>query len=183
MALSLKVLVLAAVAALAAKTGLSGDGEKYLAEAKKRIARIEKSVEADAKDPVKARASADDLLASKRFLDNVQQEQPKSSEAAALQKKADALLKRLEPALLSQAIVQRLEDVDQVIASIEKDLSLASRDASADESLRGRFDVLRDMVKDVLAKDPANARAKAAAEKENALWQKYRAQREGKVTP
>lgn len=176
--MSWKLLALA-IGMLAVQGGLSGDGSKYLAEAKKRIARIEKSVTADAKDVEKARADVDDLLASKRFLDNVQKEQPKNGEAAALQKKADALLKRLEPTLLKQAIVERLDDVDQVIASIEKDLSVAKRDTVADESLRGRFDMLRDMVKDVLVKDPANTRAKAAADKENELWQKYRAQREG----
>lgn len=174
--LKLFATVLVLVPLMAAKGTLSSDGQKYLAAAKTRIAKVEKTIAPSASDPEKARAAADDLLASKRFLDNVQQEAPKHGEAASLQKKADVLLAKLEPVLLKDAIGQRLSDVDEVIASIEKDLASPRRSAEKDDALRNRFDMLRDMVKQVLANEPKNERALAAANKENELWQKFREQ-------
>lgn len=169
--------VLVAIPMLMARTGLTTDGEKYLAEARSRVTRIEKTIDASLADPKAAQAAADHLLASKRFLDNVQKEQPSSKEAAALQKKADVLLAKLEPALLKSAITTRLENVADVIASLEKDLA-GPLDAKVASSVENRFEMLRDMVKEVLEKDPANAKAKEYSAKENALWQSYRAQRE-----
>ena len=164
---------------MVARTGLTADGQKYLAEARKRITTIEKTIGAAKADPAKADAAKDDLLASKRFLDNVQTEQPKHAEAAKLQKKADKLLAQLQPALLKTAIADRLGHIDEMLATIQKELA-APRDAAADERLRDHFDMLRQMVHEVLEKEPANTRALAAREKENDLWQKYRQQREAK---
>ena len=162
---------------LMARTGLTTDGEKYLAEARTRVARIEKTIDAALADPKAAQAAADHLLSSKRFLDNVQKEQPASKEAAALQKRADVLLARLEPALLKTAIATRLESVEDVLASLEKDLA-GPLDEKVAFSVENRFEQLRGMVKDVLEKDPSNVKAKELSAKENALWQTYREQRE-----
>ncbi len=165
---------------LMARTGLTTDGEKYMAEAKKRIVKIEKEIDADAADPAKAAAATDDLLASKRFLDNVQKEQPKSAEAAKLQTKADALLAKLQPTMLQTAIKSRLDEVDSVLGRIETDVNAPTRDASTEQALNIRFEDLRGMVHDVLAKDPNNTRALADKQRENDLWQKYQQQRQAK---
>ena len=177
-----KLLALALVAAplMAAKTGLTPDGTKYLAEAKKRIAAVEKTIDAAKADPAKAEAAKDDLLASKRFLDNVQTEQPKNAEAAALQKKADALLGQIKPTLVTVAIADRLANIEELLGIIEKELAQTGREQAADERLRDHFDMLRDMVRQVLEKEPANTKALAFRDKENALWNTYRQQREAK---
>jgi len=169
---------LLAVPLMMARTTLTSDGEKYLTEAKARITRIEKSVTEDVKDPAATQKSVDDLLASKRFLDRVLEEQPKNVEASALQKKADGLLKKLEPAMVKKAVAQRLIDIQDVLTTIDKDLALATRTDVQDESLRERFDMLRGMVKQVLEKEPANAEALKFRDQENSAWNKYRAQRE-----
>ena len=169
---------------MVARTGLTADGEKYLAEARKRIATVEKSIAASKDDPAKAEDAKDDLLASKRFLDNVQVEQPKHAEAATLQKKADSLLEQLKPTLLKVAIENRTQHIEELVVIIEKELKAQSRDAAADETLRDHFDMLRQMVHEVLEKEPANSRALAARDAENAMWQQYRQQREAKkATP
>lgn len=187
-----KLLALALVAfpltAMAAKTGLTPDGTKYLAEAKKRIAAVEKTIATAKSDPAQADKAKDDLLASKRFLDNVQLEQPKHAEAAALQKKADSLLAQIKPTLLKTAIADRLVNIEELLGIIEKELAQTGREQTADERLRDHFDMLRDMVHQVLEKDPANTKALAFRDKENALWNTYRQQREAKgpikgVTP
>lgn len=173
------VVLLAAPLMIAAK--LTPDGEKYLAEAKKRITNVEKNLATTKGDAKKSQDAVDALLASKRFLDNVQTEQPQHKDAAALQKKADVLLEQLKPTLLKEQIATRLGNIDEMIAMIEKDLAAKSRDAAADEKLRADFDLLRTMVRQVLDKDPANSRAQAQADKENALWQQYRQQREASL--
>lgn len=177
----LKLLGLAVLAGplMVAKTGLTPDGTKYLAEAKKRIAAVERTITTAKADPVKADAAKDDLLASKRFLDNVQVEQPKHKEAAALQKKADVLLAQIKPTLLKTAIAGRLENIEELTTIIEKELA-SSRDAGADEKLRDHFDMLRQMVREVLEKEPANTKALAFRDKENKLWKSYQQQREAK---
>lgn len=173
-------LVLVVVPLMAAKTGLTPDGSKYLAEAKKRITRIEKDIDTSKNDPAKADAAKDDLLASKRFLDNVQAEQPKNAEAAALQKKADTLLAKIKPTLMKVAIADRLVNIEELVGIIEKEMAAPRRDAGADEKLRDHFDMLRQMVREVLEKEPANVKAVAFRDKENALWDTYRQQREAK---
>ena len=173
-------LVVVAVPLIAAKTGLTPDGSKYLAAAKDRIAKVEKDIDAAAADPKKADAAKDDLLASKRFLDNVQKEQPKNAQAAALQKKADTLLAKIKPTLLKVAIADRLVNIEELVGIIEKEMAAPSRDAGADEKLRDHFDMLRQMVREVLEKEPANTKAVAFRDKENALWDTYRQQREAK---
>ncbi len=174
---SLPILIALAAPLLALSGGLTGDGETYLAEAKRRIERIERSVADDAKDAGRAAASTDDLLASKRFLDNVQLEQPKHKEAAELQRRADRLLDRLQPALVRAAIERRLAEIAELTASIEKDLA-GPRDARGDERLRERFEMLRNGVRSILEKEPANAAALAARDRENELWRTFREQRE-----
>lgn len=178
----IKLLSLVVVAGplMVARTGLTPDGQKYLAEAKKRITAIENTIETTRTDPVKADEAKENLLASKRFLDNVQVEQPKNAEAAALQKKADELLAKLTPVLLRTAIEERNANIQELIATIEKELAAPSRDAGADERLRDHFDMLRQMVREVLEKEPANSKALAARDRENALWQQYREQREAR---
>lgn len=161
-----------------ARSGLTSDGEKYLAEAKKRIVKVEKDLSAEMADPARARAATDDLLSSKRFLDNVQKEQPKNKQAAKLQAEADKLLAKLQPTVLKATIQEHLDEVDQVLGKIEKDLSVASRDERADQLLTTRFDGVRTLVKEVLAKDPQNERALQEKQREEQLWDKYQAQRE-----
>jgi hypothetical protein len=178
----LKLLGLAVLAGplMVAKTGLTPDGSKYLAEAQKRIAAVEKNIAAAKTDPVKADAAKDDLLASKRFLDNVQAEQPKNTQAAALQKKADGLLAQIKPTLLKVAIADRLVNIEELTTIIEKELAMTGRELAADEKLRDHFDMLRQMVREVLEKEPANTKALAFRDKENALWDRYQQQREAK---
>ena len=173
-----KVLSAAAVALLMARSGLTTDGSKYLDEAKKRIAAVEKSIDADVADAAKASAATDDLLASKRFLDNVQKEQPKNAEAVKLQAKADSLLTKLQPTMLATAIKSRLDEVDSTLKKIETDVNATPRDASVERALDTRFDDLRAMMKDILAKDPSNTRAIEDKKRENDLWQKLLSQRQ-----
>ena len=181
--LNLLAVVLLAAPLMAAKTGLTSDGAKYLAEAKKRITAIEKTIATTKNDPAKADAAKDDLLASKRFLDNVQVEQPKHAEAAALQKKADTLLAQLKPTLMKVAVAQRLENIQELVGIIEKELQQTGREQSADEKIRDHFDMLRQMVKEVLDAEPKNTQALAFADKENDLWNAYRTQREANKGP
>lgn len=173
-----KVLSGAVVALLMARSSLSTDGTKYLDEAKKRITTVEKAIDADVADPAKAAAATDDLLASKRFLDNVQKEQPKNAEAQKLQAKADTLLAKLQPTMLATAIKSRLDEIDSTLKKIESDVNAPTRDASVERALDTRFDDLRAMMKDILAKDPNNARALADKQRENELWQKLQSQRQ-----
>ena len=176
-------LLLLALSLLAAKPALTSDGAKYLAEAKKRITRIESEIASAKADAEKAARAKKDLLASKRFLDNVQLEQPAHPEAGALQKKADALLAELRPAIVKSAVERRTADIEDAIGVIEKELAATPRDAVADERLRDHFEMLRAMVREVLEAEPANAKALAARERENSLWERYRAQREAKSPP
>ena len=157
--------------------GLSTDSSKYLAEAEKRITRISREIDADVADPAKAVAAKDDLLASKRFLDSVQKEEPANVKAVSLQSDADKLLEKLRPTLLKMEIARALDETDKVLASIESRLAATSRDARAEEALMDEFDGVRSKVKDVLAKEPANDRALKLREREEQAWKKFDEQR------
>ena len=98
--------ILALPLLLARTNGLSANGSKYLDEAEKRITRISHEIDADAADAAKANAAKDDLLPSKRFLDNVQKEEPANVKAVKLQADADKLLERLRPTLLKAEIAR-----------------------------------------------------------------------------
>ncbi|HVO30434.1 MAG TPA: hypothetical protein VMV18_06850 [bacterium] len=135
-------------------------------------------LDADKADPAKAAAATEDLLSSKRFLDNVQKEQPKNADAAKLQAQADKLLEALKPTMLKAEIDRQLTELDGVLGKIEAQLGVATRDAAAEREMDNRFDGVRAGLKAVLEKDPKNERALAEKTREDALWQKLLQQRQ-----